>query len=64
MIKRALMLTAGTALCAFASITAAQSVPIIQPGAPGTAVKVISPAEAARIASTDLYSGSARTYFP
>ena len=53
--KRAIVLAAGTAAVAWlatASAAMAQQVPIIQPGAPGATVKVLSPAEAARIANT------------
>ncbi|MCY7398129.1 MAG: DUF305 domain-containing protein [Sphingomonas bacterium] len=55
MTKRASMLTAGTAIAAvflLAGPASAQPVSIVQPGAPGTPVRVITPAEAARIANT------------
>ena len=53
MAKRAIVLAAGTAAVALLSTAAvAQQVPIIQPGAPGAAVEVLTPAEAARIANT------------
>ena len=55
MTKRASMLTAGTALAACLFLTApasAQPVSIVQPGAPGTPVRVITAAEAGRIANT------------
>ncbi|MEO6359250.1 MAG: DUF305 domain-containing protein [Sphingomicrobium sp.] len=55
MTKRALYLWAGTAVAAWASIVGpagAQPVSIIQPGPPGSAVKVLTPVEAARIANT------------
>ncbi|MEO6112875.1 MAG: DUF305 domain-containing protein [Sphingomicrobium sp.] len=55
MTKRNLMLTAGTAITACLaplSPAMAQQVSIVQPGAPGAAVKVISPAEASRIANS------------
>ena len=55
MTKRALYLSAGTALAAWASTFSpalAQPVSIVQPGAPGSAVRVITPTEAARIANT------------
>ena len=54
MTKRAPMLTAGTAIaaCLFLSPAAAQPVSIVQPGAPGTPARVITSAEAARIANT------------
>jgi len=55
MTKRALMLTAGTAVLAclpLAGAASAQPVSIVQPGAPGTPVRIITPAEAARIAET------------
>jgi len=53
MIKRALKLSGGTAIaaCLFSSSALAQ-VSIVQPGAPGSPVKVITPAEASRIANT------------
>ena len=55
MTKRALYLTAGTAAAAWISILSpalAQQVSIVQPGAPGAAVRLLTPAEAARIADT------------
>ena len=55
MIKRAPMLNAGTAIAAGLFLTAAasaQPVSIVQPGAPGAAARVITPAEAGRIANT------------
>ena len=53
MIKRALKLSAGTAIatCLLSSAALAQ-VSIVQPGAPGTPVKVIAPSEASRIANS------------
>ena len=55
MTKRVSMLTAGTAIAACLFLTtaaSAQPVSIVQPGVPGTPAKVITPAEAARIANT------------
>jgi len=55
MTKRAPMLTAGTAIVAGLFLIApasAQPVSIVQPGAPGAPVRVITPTEAARIANT------------
>ena len=55
MTKRAPMLTAGTAIATclfFAAPASAQQVSIVQPGAPGAPVKLITPAEAARIANS------------
>ncbi len=55
MIMRAPMLNAGTAIAACLFLTAAasaQPVSIVQPGAPGLPVRVITPAEAGRIANT------------
>ena len=48
MTKRGLFLTTVIALAA----PAAAQVSIVQPGAPGAAVKLITPAEAARIANS------------
>ncbi|MDQ3144569.1 MAG: DUF305 domain-containing protein, partial [Pseudomonadota bacterium] len=53
--KRAIFLAAGTAAAAWMSMATAataQQVPIVQPGAPGAAVRVLSPAQAAQIANT------------
>ena len=53
--KRAPMLTAGTAIAAclfLATAASAQPVSIVQPGAPGSPVRVITSTEAARIANT------------
>ena len=55
MIKRVSMLTAGTAIAACLLLTttaSAQPVSIVQPGAPGTAPRIITAAEAGRIANT------------
>ena len=55
MTKRDLMLTAATAIAApmaLMSPAIAQQVSIVQPGPPGAAVRVITPAEASRIANT------------
>ena len=55
MIKNVAMLSAGSAIAASLLIAAgasAQPVSIVQPGAPGTAVRVITPTQAARIADT------------
>ena len=55
MAKRAFFLTAGTILATSIAIlkpVLAQTVPIVQPGPPGSAVRLLSPAEAARIADS------------
>ncbi len=55
MTKRTLMLAAGTAIAVclpLAGQAHAQGVSIVQPGAPGAPVRIISPAEAARIAGS------------
>ncbi len=60
MIMRAPMLNAGTAIAACLFLTAAasaQPVSIVQPGAPGLPARVITPAEAGRIANTR-YTGA------
>jgi len=53
--KRALYLTAGTLAATWLAALApaiAQQVPIVQPGPPGSTVRLLSPAEAARIADS------------
>nr|MBA3729604.1 DUF305 domain-containing protein [Sphingomonas sp.] len=55
MFKRVPMFTTGTALAASLFLTAAasaQTVSIVQPGAPGAPARVITPVEAGRIANT------------